>query len=139
MTLGFWKIAMRPGKPLMSGHLGAMRILGLPGNPVSALVCGHLFLKPLIEKLAGRPFSEIRQKAVLETPLSGNDRREDYMRAVAWRDKTGALRVKAFDVQDSSMISAFARSNVLIVRPPHAPAASAGETVDLLVLKPHAI
>lgn len=139
MTLGFWKIAMRPGKPLMSGHLGAMRILGLPGNPVSALVCGHLFLKPLVEKLAGRPPSEVRTQAVLDVPLSANDRREDYMRAVAWRDDTGVLRVKPFDTQDSSMISAFARSNVLLVRSPHAPAAAADETVEVLVLKPHAL
>lgn len=137
MTLGFWKIAMRPGKPLMSGHLGKMRILGLPGNPVSAMVCGHLFLKPLTERLAGRPFGESRIRAVLDAPLAANDRREDYMRGVAWRDDAGTLRAKAFDRQDSSMISAFARSNVLIVRPPHAPAADKGETVEVLVLKGH--
>jgi molybdopterin molybdotransferase len=91
MTLGFWKIAMRPGKPLMSGNLGSMRILGLPGNPVSALVCGHLFLKPLVEKLSGRRFSERRMQAQLETPLPENDRREDYIRATAWRDEAGSL------------------------------------------------
>ena len=139
MTLGFWKIAMRPGKPLMSGTLGAMRILGLPGNPVSALVCAHLFLKPLIESLAGRPFSERRVRAVLDSALPANGRREDYMRALAWRDETRTLRAKAFDRQDSSMIGAFARSNVLIVRPPQAPAAEKGDTVDALVLKPHVL
>jgi len=138
MTLGFWKIAMRPGKPLMSGNLGSMRILGLPGNPVSALVCGHLFLKPLVEKLSGRRFSERRMQALLETPLPENDRREDYIRATAWRDEAGSLRVKAFDTQDSSMISAFALSNVLIVRPPHTPAVAAGDSVEVLVLKEHA-
>lgn len=137
MTLGFWKIAMRPGKPLMFGHLGGMRILGLPGNPVSSLVCSHLFLKPLVEQLAGRPFGETRTQATLDAQLPANDRREDYLRAIAWRDESGALRVKAFDRQDSSMISIFTRSNVLIVRPPYAPAADAGETVEVLVLKPH--
>jgi molybdopterin molybdotransferase len=94
MTLGFWKIAMRPGKPLMSGSLGSMRILGLPGNPVSALVCGHLFLKPLVEKLSGRALQRKRMQGQLETPLPENDRREDYMRATAWRDEAGSLRVE---------------------------------------------
>ena len=135
MTLGFWKIAMRPGKPLMSGRFGEMRILGLPGNPVSALVCANLFLKPLVERLAGRPFSESRAWAVLDAPLPANGQREDYMRASAWRGGDGTLHVKAFEIQDSSMISAFARSNVLVIRPPHAPPADAGDTVDVLVLK----
>ncbi|GAB4354591.1 MAG: molybdopterin molybdotransferase MoeA [Oricola sp.] len=138
MTLGFWKIAMRPGKPLMSGRLGRMKILGLPGNPVSSLVCSHLFLKPLVERLAGLPSSEIRAQALLDRALPANDRREDYLRAVARRDETGTLRVTAFETQDSSMISTYARSNVLVVRPPHAPAADKGETVEVLVLKPRA-
>ncbi|QKV18115.1 molybdopterin molybdotransferase MoeA [Oricola thermophila] len=139
MKLDFWKIAMRPGKPLMHGRYEAMRVLGLPGNPVSALVCGLLFLKPLVERLAGRPASEVRATALLETPLRANDGREDYMRGIARRDADGNLKARAFDVQDSSMISAFARSNVLLVRPPRAPAANVGDPVEVLVIKPGTI
>lgn len=136
MELDFWKIAMRPGKPLMFGRLGALRILGLPGNPVSALVCGLLFMKPLLQKLGGLPFGEARQRAKLDTAMPANGGREDYVRARAWRDETGILRTKPFDLQDSSMISAFARSEALIVRAPRAEAAAPGEEVEILPLKP---
>ena len=139
MELDFWKIAMRPGKPLMFGRLDALRILGLPGNPVSALVCGLLFMKPLLQKLGGLPFSESRQRAILDAAMPANGGREDYIRARAWRDETGILRTKPFDLQDSSMISAFARSEALLVRAPHAAAASAGEEVEILPLKPAAL
>lgn len=136
MTLDFWKIAMRPGKPLMFGRLDALRILGLPGNPVSALVCGLLFMKPLLQKLGGLTFNLERQRAILDTAMPANGGREDYVRARAWRDDAGTLRTKPFDRQDSSMISAFARSEALLVRPPQAPAASAGDEVEILPLKP---
>jgi molybdopterin molybdotransferase len=139
MTLDFWKIAMRPGKPLMSGNLGAMRILGLPGNPVSALVCGLLFMKPLLQQLGGLPFSEMRLTATLDSAMPENGSREDYVRARAWRDETGRLRTKPLDLQDSSMISAFAHAEALLIRPPKAPAASAGDDVQILPLKPLAV
>lgn len=139
MTLDFWKIAMRPGKPLMFGRLGALRILGLPGNPVSALVCGLLFMKPLLQKLGGLAINLQRQRAILETAMPANGGREDYVRARAWRDEAGRLRTKPFDLQDSSMISAFARSEALLVRAPQAAAASPGEEVEILPLKPAAL
>ncbi|MCI5076975.1 gephyrin-like molybdotransferase Glp [Oricola sp.] len=135
MTLDFWRIAMRPGKPLMFGRLGELRILGLPGNPVSALVCGLLFMKPLLERLGGRPSGENRRQAVLETAMTANGLREDYVRAETWRDAEGALHARPFTQQDSSMISTFAQSTALIVRPPHAPASEPGDTVDVLLLK----
>ncbi|WP_421851122.1 gephyrin-like molybdotransferase Glp [Oricola sp.] len=134
MALDFWRIAMRPGKPLMLGRLGDMRILGLPGNPVSSLVCGHLFLKPLTEALAGRPNSACWIEARLDNALPENDKREDYLRARAYRDKSGALRVKTFSRQDSSMIRVFSQSNVLVRRPPFAPAAAAETLVKALAL-----
>ncbi|TCD13199.1 molybdopterin molybdotransferase MoeA [Oricola cellulosilytica] len=139
MTLDFWKIAMRPGKPLMLGRLDGIQVLGLPGNPVSSLVCTHLFLKPLIARLAGRSAVELRMSALLAEPLPANDRREDYLRALAWRDGAGKLHVRAFDRQDSSMIRIFAEANVLIARPPHAPAAVTGDAVEVVVLKPATI
>ncbi|MFZ2102315.1 MAG: gephyrin-like molybdotransferase Glp [Oricola sp.] len=135
MTLGFWKIAMRPGKPLMSGRYDGLRILGLPGNPVSALVCAHLFLGPLIEKLGGRKSALRRETALLDAPIHANDSREDYMRGRARRDNSGRLHVSAFELQDSSMISTFAQSDVLIVRPPKAPAAAVGDPVEVILLK----
>lgn len=134
MTLDFWRIAMRPGKPLMLGRYEDMRVLGLPGNPVSSLVCSQLFLKPLIERLAGRPSSERRQSATLAEPLGPNDQREDYLRAFAWRDADGTLRVRPFGRQDSSMIRVFAEANVLLVRPPHATASVPGEQVEIIHL-----
>jgi molybdopterin molybdotransferase len=139
MTLDFWKIAMRPGKPLMLGRIDSMRVLGLPGNPVSSMVCGHLFLKPLIEQLGGRPSSERRMTASLVVPLPENDRREDYLRARAWRDNAGTLCVEPFGKQDSSMIRIFSESNVLVIRAPFAPEAAAGEQVEIIVLNSAAI
>ena len=135
MELDFWRIAMRPGKPLMFGRLGDMRILGLPGNPVSAMVCAILFLRPLLEKLGGRDFAQRRMPAVLDAPMRENDRREDYVRAATYRAESGELHVTPFPVQDSSMISTFARSDALIIRPPHAPSAAIGDTVEILELK----
>jgi molybdopterin molybdotransferase len=134
MTLDFWKIAMRPGKPLMLGRHSGMHILGLPGNPVSSLVCGHLFLKPLAESLGGRPTSEQRLTARLAAPLPENDGREDYMRARYWRDPGGTLRVEVFGRQDSSMIRVFSEANCLVVRPPHAAPAATDHEVEIMLL-----
>ena len=135
MELGFWKIAMRPGKPLMHGRIGDMRILGLPGNPVSAIVCGVLFLIPLIRALAGDPQAGADQTeaAVLGCDLPANDTREDYLRATLWPG-AGLPVATPFGRQDSSMLRVLASSHCLVVREPHAPAAKAGEACRIIRL-----
>lgn len=136
MALDFYKIAMRPGKPMMFGRLGDMRLLGLPGNPVSSLVCAHLFAVPLIEALAGRPASQRRQRAQLGAGLPQNGPREHYMRAHLVRTDDGELIATAFDNQDSSVLRNFANAAGLIVRPPQAPAVDRGASVDVVLLRP---
>ncbi len=137
LELGFWRIAMRPGKPLMHGRLGDLLFLGLPGNPVSAMVCAILFLAPAIRALSGDPDAPrgpVRHPAILGTDLKANDKREDYMRAKL-TPRTGALPlVTAFDRQDSSMLGHLARADALLIRAPHAPAVKAGEPVEYLRL-----
>ena len=135
MDLAFWRIAMRPGKPLMAGHLGETKVLGLPGNPVSSLVCGLLFLKPLLAAMLGRQqAATLESQAVLDTDIDENDRRQDYVRAELAQDKDGKLIAKPFGKQDSSMLALLARSGALIVRPPHAPALKAGASVPIIRL-----
>ncbi len=134
MRTDFWKIAMRPGKPLMFGRLGATRVLGLPGNPVSTLVCGHLFLKPLVAALAARPFTPDIREARLGGDMNANDQRQDYVRARISVDAQG-LVATPFGTQDSSMLKLLADANGLIVRPPHAPAAPIGASVPVLMLR----
>jgi len=133
-AIGFWKVAMRPGKPLMHGRLGEAEVLGLPGNPVSTLVCGVLFLAPLIRALLGR--SEVLPEtspAVLDGALGPNDLRRDYLRGhLVTRERQ--LHVTPFAKQDSSLMRTMAAANALIIRPEHAPAISAGETVDVIRL-----
>jgi molybdopterin molybdotransferase len=134
MSLAFWKIAMRPGKPLMFGRLGEVRVLGLPGNPVASLVCSHLFVAPLVARLAGRPYAVDLRDAVLGVEMAANDQREDYVRAHAeWR--AGQLVATPFPVQDSSMLRTLADANTLIVRPPFAPAAPAGSSCRVVMLR----
>jgi molybdopterin molybdotransferase len=134
MALDFWKIAMRPGKPLMFGRLGSTRCLGLPGNPVASLVCSHLFLKPLLACLGGRSYRPDMRRAVLASPLPANDLRQDYIRArvEAGRD---SLLATPFGLQDSSMLKIFADANALIVREPLAAAADIGTACDVLLLR----
>lgn len=134
MTLDFWKIRMRPGKPLMFGRFGSRRVLGLPGNPVSSLVCSHLFLRPLIARLAGREWQPELLAGALATAMTQNDHRQDYVRAKVTR-RDGQLVAQPFDVQDSSMLKTLAEANALIVREPNAPAASAGDPCLLLMLR----
>jgi molybdopterin molybdotransferase len=134
MTLDFWKIAMRPGKPLMFGRLGKTRVIGLPGNPVASLVCSHLFLKPLLEKLGGRPSTTDLRDAVLGIAMAANDLRQDYVRAAAV-EYDGKLVVTPFTVQDSSMLKTLAEANALIIRAPFAPAAAAGDACRVLMLR----
>ncbi|MBX3570728.1 MAG: molybdopterin molybdotransferase MoeA [Mesorhizobium sp.] len=134
MSLDFWKIAMRPGKPLMFGRLGEVRVLGLPGNPVASLVCSHLFVAPLVARLAGRPYAVDLREAVLGVGMNENDQREDYVRARAeWRD--GHFVASPFPVQDSSMLRTLAEANILIVRPPFAPASPAGSPCRVVMLR----
>jgi molybdopterin molybdotransferase len=132
--LDFWKIAMRPGKPLIFGKLGATPLLGLPGNPVSTLVCAMLFLRPAIAAMLGTNTSTDLVTATLVSALPQNDGRQDYLRARV-ETKGGQRVATAFAVQDSSMLSVLAQADGLIVRAPRAPAAPAGETVSVLMLE----
>lgn len=134
IALDFWKIALRPGKPLMFARNGTQRILGLPGNPVSALVCSRIFLKPLLSALLGLPPAEDVVKARLGSDLPANDQRQDYLRATVARGGDGRFEATPFKLQDSSMQRALTQAHGLIVRPPFAPAVRAGDLVDLLLL-----
>jgi molybdopterin molybdotransferase len=134
MELGFWKIAMRPGKPLMSGRLGATRCIGLPGNPVASLVCSLLFIKPLLVKLGGRPHEDHVADAVLGAPMAENDTRQDYVRSRIERTADG-LVATPFAIQDSSMLRLLADAGGLIIREPFAPSAQAGEACRVLLLR----
>jgi molybdopterin molybdotransferase len=135
LALDFWKIAMRPGKPLMVGRYRDTPMMGLPGNPVSSLVCGLLFLKPAIERLLGLDaVTATPSRARLAVPLPANDRRQDYLRATLARAADGTLEARPFPQQDSSMMSLLAHSDCLVIRQPHAPAAAAGQMVEILPL-----
>nr|CAD6415382.1 molybdopterin molybdenumtransferase MoeA [Rhizobium sp. Q54] len=136
MELDFWRIAMRPGKPMMVGALGDMQVLGLPGNPVASLVCSLLFLEPLLRSLAHLPERKREAKAVSARDLAANDARQDYLRARLVHDGTGNIAADPFDKQDSSMMKIFADSDALIVRPPHAPGLSASDACPVLLLRP---
>lgn len=129
-SLNFWKIAMRPGKPLIAGALGQTRILGLPGNPVSAYVCALLFGWPLIRSLAGLPTALEMSTARLATPLPATGNRRDHLRATLRPDGS----IEPVPTQDSSQLAHLAMSDALIVREAHAPAAQFGETVQVIVL-----
>ncbi|MBO6538660.1 MAG: molybdopterin molybdotransferase MoeA [Rhizobiaceae bacterium] len=135
MTLDFWKIAMRPGKPLMVGTLGDTHVLGLPGNPVSSLVCAHLFLRPLLAKLGGRAFEPDIRLASLGQAMKANDHRRDYVRAKLIAGGDGQPVATAFGTQDSSMLRTLADANCLIIREANAPAAEAGEPCRVLMLR----
>jgi len=135
LSLDFWKIAMRPGKPLMFGRHEGLRFLGLPGNPVSAMITGRLFLVPLIHALTGLAETTSGETtARLGADLGENDERQDYLRATSAFDPDGTLVVTPFGRQDSSMLATLARSDALIIRPPHAPAAKAGETCRAILM-----
>lgn len=134
IALDFWKIALRPGKPLMFARNGKQRILGLPGNPVSALVCARIFLKPLLSALLGLPPGDDVVKARLGSDLPANDLRQDYLRATVARGGDGSYEATPFKLQDSSMQRALSEAQGLIIRPPFAPAARTGDLVDLLPL-----
>ena len=135
VTMAFWRIAMRPGKPMMHGRLDAMRVIGLPGNPVSSYVCGFLFLAPLIRKLSGRAdIHHVRESALLGRDLDANDLREDYLRARLEVRADGALIATPVNHQDSSLLGNLAAARALVIRPPFAPEAAAGSACDILRL-----
>jgi molybdopterin molybdotransferase len=122
-TLDFWKIAMRPGKPLIAGRLGITAVLGLPGNPVSAIVCGILFLLPALDRLQGlEGAAPASVPARLGADLAANDQRADHLRATIEGESGGMPIVLPYPRQDSSMLRVLTAAEVLILRAPHAPA-----------------
>lgn len=136
MELGFWRVALRPGKPLMHGRLGPMRVIGLPGNPVSSIVCGLLFVVPAIRALLGDPRAgeDRSEPALLGRDMPGNDARQDYLRA---RLETAPDRLPVAHPetrQDSSMLSVLGASEALLIRAPHAPPARAGDPCRIIRL-----
>lgn len=131
--LDFWKIAMRPGKPLLFGSLGPLPVLGFPGNPVSTAVCALVFLRPALQRLLGLPEGLRAQEARLAHPLPANDERQDYLRGT-WVEAEGERRVRTAPRQDSSMLATFAAADLLAVRPPRDPARAAGDTVEVIDL-----
>ena len=141
LVVDFWRIAMRPGKPLIFGHLGDTPLLGLPGNPVSSLVCGLIFVQPALSALLGHTHATANTRtAILGRDLPENDERQDYLRATL--DDIGSDSIHPgeqvatpFEKQDSSMLSSLARADCLVIRPPHAPAAKTGDTVTILPLE----
>jgi molybdopterin molybdotransferase len=134
-AMDFWKIAMRPGKPLMFAAKDRARVLGLPGNPVSTMVCSLLFLKPAMERMTGQAGDMPATAAArLAVDVKANDLRQDYVRSQAIRQPDGSLVVEPHEVQDSSMLSVLAWCNALLVRPPHDPARKGGDTVQIIDL-----
>lgn len=132
-ALDFWKIAMRPGKPLIFGRLKDTPLIGLPGNPVSTLVCAILFVQPAVNAMLGAPSRQHLASAQVSRPLPANDARQDYLRA-EMTFRGDEVLVEPFAIQDSSMLGTLAKSNCLIVREPHAPAVPAGGRVRVLLL-----
>jgi molybdopterin molybdotransferase len=132
--LDFWKIAMRPGKPLIFGRLGKTPLLGLPGNPVSSFVCALLFLQPAIAALLDVRIDAHTMTAKLAGDLKANNGRQDYIRARLVR-RNDEVWAEPFAVQDSSMQKVLAEADALIVRPPHAPAAKEGDEVRIIPLE----
>ncbi|MGA7534284.1 MAG: gephyrin-like molybdotransferase Glp [Pseudolabrys sp.] len=133
LNLSFWRVALRPGRPVMHGRLGGMQVLGLPGNPVSSFVCAFLFLVPLIRCLAGRQdVEQMPEPARLGSDLPANDERADYLRATLTPGVEGLIATPLPD-QDSSLMAALAKADCLLIRPPYAPAAPAGS--DCVILK----
>jgi molybdopterin molybdotransferase len=135
MSLAFWKIAMRPGKPLMFGRLGSIRCVGLPGNPVASLLCAELFVRPMVARMAQKPIVNEEREAALTVDIVANDHRQDYMRAAAEPHDDGTWSVTPFKTQDSSMLRSLAASNCVLVRPPNDPQRKAGERVRILMLR----
>jgi molybdopterin molybdotransferase len=137
MELNFWKIAMRPGKPVLYGHLGPMIILGLPGNPVAAFVAGIIFLVPLLRALCGDPDADRDESepAILGKALRGNDSRQDYLRATLRPSERRLPVATPFEIQDSSLLRLLAQAQCLVIREPHAKPAAAGDLCRIIRLE----
>jgi molybdopterin molybdotransferase len=134
LALSFWRLALRPGRPMMYGRLGGMQVLGMPGNPVSSYVCSFLFLVPLIRRLAGRQDTALfREEAVLGIDLKKNDEREDYLRATLTHGPDRLIATPVPD-QDSSLMAPLAKADCLLIRPANAPKAAAGSHCVILKL-----
>ena len=135
--LGFYKVAMRPGKPLIFGRLSGVPVLGLPGNPVSAGVCAVVYLKPLMAKMLGMAAAEAAAEpsALLGGDLPANDLRQDYLRARLSRNQAGEAVATPFPRQDSAMMANLAQADCLVIRPPHAPPARKGERARIVILR----
>ncbi|MDP1908035.1 MAG: molybdopterin molybdotransferase MoeA, partial [Hyphomicrobium sp.] len=134
LDLSFWRVALRPGRPMMHGRLGDMHVLGVPGNPVSSYVCAFLFLAPLIRKLSGRADVEREaEQALLGRDMPANDERADYIRATLEPGPQGPVATPLPD-QDSSLMAPLAKADCLLIRPPGAPAAAAGSPCVILKL-----
>ena len=135
VKIAFWKIAMRPGKPMMHGRLGAMRVIGVPGNPVSSYVCTLLFVVPLIRALLGsNVIHHAREAALLGRDVGENDVREDYLRARLERRKDGTFIATPVSHQDSSLLANLSAAQALVIRAPFAAAAKAGASCEILRL-----
>ena len=134
--MDFWKIAMRPGKPLIHGHVYNIPLLGLPGNPVSSAVCAMVFLRPALAKLSGHDDQPVTIAARLLGNLPENDKRQDYLRATLTHDENGMPEARPFPRQDSSMIGVFAAANALVVRPPFDAPLHDGDIVQVMPLDP---
>lgn len=134
LDLSFWRVALRPGRPMMHGRLGGMQVLGVPGNPVSSYVCAFLFLVPLIRRLSGRDdIDRVPESALLGHDLPANDERADYMRATLTTGPSGLVATPLPD-QDSSLMAPLAKADCLLIREPNAPAASSGSSCVILKL-----
>ncbi|MGC6536285.1 MAG: gephyrin-like molybdotransferase Glp [Candidatus Puniceispirillaceae bacterium] len=134
-SLSFWKIAMRPGKPLISGKFGGTPFIGLPGNPVSVVVCALIFLQPALAKLTGAKVqASLSKMALCECDLPENDQREDYLRGQSYQDDAGNWHFTAFDKQDSGMLHQMVSANALGIRPPFAPALAQGDAIEIIAL-----
>ncbi|MFC1672810.1 gephyrin-like molybdotransferase Glp [Pseudomonadota bacterium] len=134
VDLGFYKVAMRPGKPLIFGHLHGTPVLGLPGNPVSVGVTSAIFLAPAINAMLSLDTDTQLEAAVLGADLGENDQRQDYLRAKLTVNLDGNTVATPFSKQDSAMLAKFAEADALLIRAPHAPAASAGDSVQIIRL-----
>lgn len=135
MSLNFWKIAMRPGKPLIFGTIGATPLIGLPGNPVSVAICSFVFLRPILGHMMGRDDLTVQPlSAFCQTDLPENDQREDYLRGIAHQDDDGQWHITPFGKQDSAQMYNLARANALLIRPPHDAPITAGDKVKIAIL-----
>jgi len=130
MERAFYKVAMRPGKPLMAGKFGKAAMIGLPGNPVSAMVCGHIFLAPVIRNMQGLDaLPAARETGHLASAIGANGPREHYMRA-----RIDAAGVTVFDRQDSALLTVLSNANCLAVRPAGDPARGPGDAIDIILI-----